>query len=83
MTDERKPGDEGPVEAWDDEGGAAQRDETAVDQAAGEAPDDAAGKAPDEVPDGVERAKRWTDEHTEHWHGARSSDATQARAEEE
>jgi hypothetical protein len=83
MTDERKPGDEGPVEAWDDEGGAAQQDETAVDQAAGEAPDDAAGKAPDEVPDGVERAKRWTDEHTEHWHGARSSDATQARAEEE
>jgi hypothetical protein len=63
MTDKRKPGDEGPVEAWDDEGGAAERDPDAPDQ-----------------PD---RAKRWSDERTEHWHGAKSSDATQGRADEE
>jgi hypothetical protein len=58
MTDERKPPDEEPVEAWDDEGGAAEREA--------------------EVP-GEARAKRWFDERGEHWHGATSSDATQAR----
>lgn len=69
MTDERKPGDEGPVEAWDDEGGAAERDEA----------------APDEAPVGeaADRAKRWADEQTEHWHGARSSDETRGRGGEE
>lgn len=63
MTDERKRGDEEPVGARDDEGGAAEPDETAPDEAA--------------------RAKRWADERTEHWHGARSSDATQGRTDEE
>jgi hypothetical protein len=69
MTDERKPEDEGPVEARDDEGGAAEHDEAATGEAA-------TGEAAD-------RAKRWADEQTEHWHGARSSDATQGRADEE
>jgi hypothetical protein len=68
MTDERKPGDEELVEGAGDEG-AAERDEAAVDETAeGETAD---------------RAKRWADEQTEHWHGATSSDATKARADEE
>lgn len=64
MTDERKRGDDEPVEAWDDEGGAAERDDAEVGETA-------------------DRAKRWADEQTEHWHGATSSDETKARADDE
>lgn len=63
MTGERKRGDESSVEAWDDEGGAAEREEAAAGEAA-------------------DRAKRWADEHTEHWHGATSSDSSRGRADE-
>jgi hypothetical protein len=79
MTDERKPEDEGPVEARDDEGAAAEHDEAATGETAtGEA---ATGEAA--TGEAADRAKRWADEQTEHWHGARSSDATQGRADEE
>jgi hypothetical protein len=73
MTDERKPGDEELVEGAGDEG-VAERDEAAIDEA-----------AVDETDEGetADRAKRWADEQTEHWHGATSSDATKARADEE
>jgi hypothetical protein len=73
MTDERKPGDEELVEGAGDEG-AAERDEAAVDETA--EVETAEGETAD-------RAKRWADEQTEHLHGATSSDATKARADEE
>lgn len=79
MTDERKPEDEGPVEAWDDEGGAAEHDEAATDEAVTD--EAATGEAA--TGEAADRAKRWADEQTEHWHGARSSNATQGRADEE
>ncbi|MGR0221404.1 hypothetical protein [Agromyces sp. ZXT2-6] len=75
MTDEREPGETGPVEAWDDEGGAAEPDEV-PEKAPDVAPDD-------EAQDRVDRSKRWSDERTGHWHGAGSSDVPAGRADEE
>ncbi|MEI5585075.1 MULTISPECIES: hypothetical protein [unclassified Agromyces] len=77
MTDERKPADDAPVEAWDDEGGAGER------ETAGREPDGREPAAPDDERRDAEEPGPWADERSGHWHGAASSDATQARADEE
>ncbi|WP_438853880.1 hypothetical protein [Agromyces sp. M3QZ16-3] len=77
MAETRGPDGEAD-EVQRDEGGASdegERDDETVQA------DEAAGEA--ESTENVARAKRWTDERAEHWHGATSSQATQDRADSE
>jgi hypothetical protein len=73
MIAKRESDDGADEEVWDDEGGAGEPEEQSTDAQSTDA----------QSTEQVDRARRWTDERAEHWHGAKSSDATQHRADEE
>jgi hypothetical protein len=88
MIAKRESDDGADEEVWDDEGGAGEPEEQSTDaQSTDEQSTDAqspdAQSTDEQSTEQVDRARRWTDERAEHWHGAKSSDATQHRADEE
>ncbi|MRX44522.1 hypothetical protein [Agromyces kandeliae] len=61
-----------------------ESDDGAETEAAAEVEAEAETEAEAEAEaESADRAKRWSDERAEHWHGASSSSATQDRADEE
>jgi hypothetical protein len=78
MIAKRESDDGADEEVWDDEGGAGEPEEQSTDAQSTDAQ-----STDEQSTEQVDRARRWTDERAEHWHGAKSSDATQHRADEE